>query len=165
MRLKMRWPSATNARNPPVWACFKRVFKSAPAIKIDFLAEAMIKPRSDESFSIRSTCSFNSLSVAASKIFAPDSGRSKMSRQTLSSPISRRIIELVTAGGMGSYLDRFDANSKCRRTISDFFERALRTTSLNVRNPGGTRPARINFLNLIYEQQTSGPRRGRFQAG
>ena len=33
------------------------VFKSAPAMKIDFFAEVIISPRSDASFSIASTCS------------------------------------------------------------------------------------------------------------
>ena len=40
------------ARSSPVCAWRSSVFRSAPAIKIDFFAEVMITPRSDASFSI-----------------------------------------------------------------------------------------------------------------
>ena len=39
----------------PGLACRSKVCKSAPAIKIDFLAEAMITPLSEESFSMAVT--------------------------------------------------------------------------------------------------------------
>ena len=43
------------------------------------------------SFSMKSRWSLRSRKAAASKMFAPESGRSKVNRQTLSLPISRRI--------------------------------------------------------------------------
>jgi hypothetical protein len=76
-------------------------------MKIDFLAEVTIMPRMDASFSIASSCSLKFWMVGASKIFAPDSGRSKMSRQIPSSPISRRIIGAVTVAVIGLILATF----------------------------------------------------------
>jgi len=74
--------------------------KSAPAMKIDLFAEVIIKPRKELSRSIASTCSPSSLMVAASKMLAPDSGRSNVSTQTRSSPISRWIIERMATAGI-----------------------------------------------------------------
>ena len=79
-------------RISPVCACFSSVFKSAPAMKIDFFAEVTITPLIEASFSIASTCSRRLSIVAASKMFAPDSGRSKVRMQIPSAPISRRIM-------------------------------------------------------------------------
>src|ERR1043166_8479697 len=45
--------------------------------------------------------------VGASKIFAPDSGRSKMRRQIPSSSISRRIMDAVPVAVIGLILARF----------------------------------------------------------
>ncbi len=114
MRLKIRCPLAMKSRSSPVCPCCKSAFRSAPAMKIDFFAEEIIRPRNDAPLSIRSTCSFSSFSVAASKMFAPDSGRSNVSTQTRSSPISRRIIEPVKVTGIGVTFTAFRANSKRR---------------------------------------------------
>ena len=95
------------ARSSPVCACLSSVLRSAPAIKIDFFADVTITPRTDGSFSIASRCSLRFCMVGASKIFAPDSGRSKVSTQIPSSPISRRIIGAVTVAVIGLILASF----------------------------------------------------------
>src|SRR5207248_3253029 len=70
-------------------------------------AEAMTNPRSDVSVSAKSRCSLSSSSAASSKIFAPDSGRSKVSTQILSSETSRRIIGAVATAGIEFILTIF----------------------------------------------------------
>src|SRR4029077_11398202 len=112
-----------NARMSPDCACCNNVFESAPAIKIDFFADAIIRPRNEESLSTKSRCSFNSSSVAASKMFAPESGRSNVRTQILSSPMSRRMIEAVATAGIAFILDRFgqmprDENPKSQNPSS-----------------------------------------------
>ena len=117
-RLTTLCPCAMNARISPVCAPCNMVFKSAPAMKMDFFADAIITPRNEASRSITSRCSFNSSRVAASKMLAPDSGRSNVSRQMRSSPISRRIIGAVATAGINLTLERFPANSKRREVAT-----------------------------------------------
>src|SRR6476646_6500132 len=64
-------------------------------MKIDFFAEVTITPLRPACFSMKSRCPLKSCKVAASKMFAPESGRSKIKTHT-SSAISRRIKD--TAG-------------------------------------------------------------------
>jgi hypothetical protein len=109
-----------NARISPDCACCNSVFKSAPAMKIDFFGDAMIRPRRAASFSMKSRCSFNSSSVASSKMFAPDSGRSNVSTQIWSLPISRRIIDAVATAGISFIFERFRQNSKWREKLNSY---------------------------------------------
>src|SRR5579884_3891245 len=76
-------------------------------MKIDFLAEARIRPRREDSFSIKSRCSFNSSSAAASKMFAADPGRSNVSTQIWSPAVSRRIIGSVATVDIKAILATF----------------------------------------------------------
>src|ERR1039457_6134338 len=57
--------------------------------------------------------------VGVSKIFAPDSGRSKVSTQIPSSPISRRIIGAVTISVIGFILASFSEIPSGERRNSD----------------------------------------------
>src|SRR5438067_2351791 len=88
------------ARSSPVCACLSSVLRSAPAMKIDFFAEVTMTPLIDASFSIASRCSLRFRIVGGSKMFAPDSDRSKVSRQIPSASISRRIIGAVAVIGL-----------------------------------------------------------------
>src|ERR1051326_2493172 len=106
-RLKTFWPAAMNPRISPVCACLSNVLRSAPAMKIDFFAEATITPLIDASFSIASTCSRRLSIVAASKMFAPDSGRSKVRTQIPAASISRRIIGPAAVAVIRLILARF----------------------------------------------------------
>ena len=95
------------ARSSPVCACRKSVCKSAPAMKIDFFAEVTMTPVTELSHSIASKCPRRLFIVGASKMFAPDSGRSKLRTQIPSSPTSRLIIASVSLAVIGLILARF----------------------------------------------------------
>jgi len=69
-----------NPRISPVFAASNSVFKSAPATKMDFFADAMIRPRSKR-LSPQHRLLIHSSRVAASKMFAPELGRSNVSTQ------------------------------------------------------------------------------------
>src|SRR5205823_13964358 len=85
------------------------------------------------SFSIASRCSLKFCMVGASKIFAPDSGRSKISRQIPSSLISRRIIGAVAVAVIGLILAGFSEIPSGMRWSNGVVEQWARLINQNLR--------------------------------
>ena len=72
-------------RNSSAVFALASAVRSAPAMKMDFFALVMTSPLRFELHAMTFRCAFNSSIVAWSKMFAAESGRSKVRMQMLSS--------------------------------------------------------------------------------
>ena len=95
------WPRSMMARTSSGVAPSVSVLRSRPATKMDFLALVRMTPLRCVCRSMNASSSLSSISVRASKMFADEPGRSKVSTQTPSSPMVRRTLRSAAGGSLG----------------------------------------------------------------
>ena len=89
---------------------FDNCVRSAPATKIDFFALVMTNPLRLELQSMKLMWLFRSTSVALSKMFAAESGRSKVTVQ-ISSATSRRMLRVQCEAGAAEVIAIFSSSN------------------------------------------------------